>query len=106
MTMVYPGVGPGAESVPQPWAAEQAFRAGARAEQAFRRARAAQRAAAISLDHSAASQDRTAQAFEGLAERERCDRQRDQYLAYAARHRASARDDREMACRLRQTATT
>jgi hypothetical protein len=68
--MVYTGDGGAAEPDPHRRAAEQAFRAGQRAELARREARAAQRAAADSLDNSADRQDR-AKAFEEAAEHKR-----------------------------------
>jgi hypothetical protein len=103
--MVYPSSGHEAEPVHQPWSAEAASRIGMRAEQAFLRARAAQRSAVTSLDQSANSQDRTAKAFEDAAEGERREPRRDKYLAYAARHREFAQEDRAMADRLRRIAS-
>ncbi|HUH70522.1 MAG TPA: hypothetical protein VLZ05_17675, partial [Mycobacterium sp.] len=51
------------------WGAVAALQVGERAERARLRARAAQRAAADSLDKSADSHDRTAKSYEELAKR-------------------------------------
>jgi hypothetical protein len=82
--------------------AEQAFRASQRAELARRDVRAAQRSAAASLDGSADSHERTANAYAEAAERG--DRRKDDCLEHAARHRAFAQEDRQMAERLRRMA--
>jgi hypothetical protein len=79
--------------------AEQAVHAGARADQALQQAKAAQRSAADSLQRSAESHERTAVSYELAAERSD---QQGMYLQHAARHRAYANEDRQMAERLRQ----
>ncbi|OBI13065.1 hypothetical protein A5712_05950 [Mycobacterium sp. E2327] len=91
-----------AESGPGAWGAEDALRAGRRAEQARRLARAAQRSAASSLDISADSHDRTANAYDEAAWRD--DRRADEWRGHAIRHREYAAEDRRMAQRLRRMA--
>jgi hypothetical protein len=86
----------------RPWGADEAVRAVHRAEQARRQVNAAQRAAADSLDASAASHERTAKAYQESAEHR--DRRDDEYLDHAARHRSFAEEDRRMATRLRRMA--
>lgn len=86
----------------QVWGAEDAFRSGQRAESAWLLARAAQRSAATSLDHSADSHERTAHAYDEAAGHE--GRHCDECREHAAIHRAFAREDRRMAERLRQMA--
>ena len=81
---------------------EQVLRVGQRTEEVLRRTRAAQRAAADSVDKSADSHERTAKSYEELAERTG---RQDDYLKHAARHRKFAHEDRLMAERLRQMAT-
>ncbi|MCV7089502.1 hypothetical protein [Mycobacterium interjectum] len=84
------------------WGAEDALRAGQRAEHAWLLARAAQRSAANSLDHSAASHERTADVYDEAAERNNPGA--GEYRQHAARHREFAQEDRLMAQRLRQMA--
>ena len=91
-----------AEPDRRPWGAEEAWRAVQRAEQAGRKARASQRSAANSLDHSADSHERTAKVYEDAAEHGGL--RKDEYLQHAARHREFAHEDRQMAERMRQLA--
>ncbi|ORV94550.1 hypothetical protein AWC11_03730 [Mycobacterium interjectum] len=91
-----------AEPYLQVWGAEDALRAGQRAERAWLLARAAQRSAATSLDHSAASHERAAGAYDQAAARNNPGA--DEYRRHAARHREFAQQDRLMARRLRHMA--
>ncbi|ORW85279.1 hypothetical protein AWB92_27730 [Mycobacterium sp. IEC1808] len=91
-----------AQSGPEAWGAEDALRAGRRAEQARRLARAAQRSAASSLDISADSHERTANAYDEAARRD--GRRADEWRGRAVRHREYAAEDRRMAQRLRRMA--
>ncbi len=86
----------------QVWDANDALRTGQRAERAWRLARAAQRSAAKSFDHSAESHERTADAYDEAVKHG--GRQGDECRAHAAIHRAFAWEDRRMAQRLRQMA--
>lgn len=86
----------------QVWVADDAFRTGQRAERAWLLARAAQRSAAKSLDDSADSHERTADAYDEAVKHG--GRQWDGYGEHAAIHRAFALEDRRMAQRLRQMA--
>jgi hypothetical protein len=88
----------------QVWGANDALRTGQRAERAWRLARAAQRSAARSFDHSADSHERTADAYEEAVKHG--GRQGDECRQHAARHREFAREDRLMARRLRRMADT
>ncbi len=86
----------------QVWSAQDALRAGERAAHAWLLARAAQRSAANSLDNSADSHERTANAYDETAERNTVGG--DEYRQHAAIHREFAREDRQMAQRLRHMA--
>lgn len=86
----------------QVWCADDAFRAGQRADRAWLLARAAQRSAATSFDHSATSHERTADAYDEAVKHG--GRQGDECREHAARHREYAQDDRRMAQRLRRMA--
>jgi hypothetical protein len=101
-TMVDEFYGLMAEPDRRVWGAEQAFHAVRRAEQARQLARAAQRSAAHSLDNSADSHERTANAYDQAAEHRAL--REDEYREHAARHREFAEEDRRMAERLRRMA--
>jgi hypothetical protein len=78
--------------------AEEAFRFGERAERLQQEVRKSQRSAAESFEKCAASHEKTADSYVKLAEFG----EGDEYLRHAARHRAFAQEDREIAERLRQ----
>lgn len=80
---------------------EEAIRAGQRAAEALRKAKGAQRSAAESLGRSAEAHDRTAEAYEDAADH--CvGLEQDEFRARAARHRGFAREDRQIAQKMRE----
>lgn len=79
---------------------EYASHAEQQVEQARQQTKVAQRSAADSFEKSAGSHDRIAGSYEKLAELG----EGDEYLERAARHRAFAHEDRQIAERLRRMA--
>jgi len=79
---------------------EYLLRASQQVEQLRRQTKLAQRSAAESFEKSADSHDRIAKSYEKLAELG----EGDEYVERAARHRAFAHEDRQIAERLRRMA--